>query len=221
MNKYFSAAAAAMLVMTLFSGCTSKNDDTKTSDTSSVSSVSESESETSSSSESEIGSETSSSSESETGSETTSSSESESSGEASSGETDTGEENPLKEYADAALSVGDWPEMMEVTDENILSEFFLLDKNNENYKSLLVMQCPMSANMSELIIIEAEDTSAASDDLKERRKKAQETDAFYPDDVDKAENAIVGTSGNYAYYILGWEPEKSEEALLMKLEGNS
>lgn len=126
--------------------------------------------------------------------------------------------NPLTDYAAAALAVGDWPEMWEVTDEQILSDFFLLDKNNENYRSLIVMQCPMNANMSELVIIEADDPQSAADDLKERRKKAQDTDAFYPEDTEKAKNAIVGTTGDYAYYILSADPELSEEALLMKLE---
>lgn len=128
--------------------------------------------------------------------------------------------NPLTDYAAAALAVGDWPEMWEVTDEQILSDFFLLDKNNENYRNLIVMQCPMNANMSELIVIESDDPQSAADDLKERRKKAQDTDAFYPEDAEKAKNAIVGTTGDYAYYILSADPEKSEEALLMKLENN-
>ena len=136
-------------------------------------------------------------------------------------EGETGEDesavSPLMEYADAAMSAGEWPEMETVSDKYILSDYFLLDADNENYRDLLVMQCPMSANMSEFIIIEADDTQAAADDLKARREKAQNGDAFYPDDVDKANDAIVGTAGDYAYFIMCFEPEKAEEALLLKI----
>ena len=136
-------------------------------------------------------------------------------------EGETGEDesavSPLMEYADAAMSAGEWPEMEAVSDKYILSDYFLLDADNENYRDLLVMQCPMSANMSEFIIIEADDTQAAADDLKARREKAQNVDAFYPDDVDKANDAIVGTAGDYAYFIMCFEPEKAEEALLLKI----
>lgn len=199
MKRTIAAAAAVMLVMSMFTGCGKKNQ-TNAAQSETTSAVSEttqtttqtSQTMTESSASSEISQETS--------------------------EENVETVNPLNHLAEAALAVGEWPAMAEVTDENILSDYFLLDKNNQNYKNLIVMQCPMSANMSELIIIEAEDTSAAADDLKERRKKAQETDAFYPADEEKAKNAIVGTSGDYAYYILSSEPEKSEEAILMSIE---
>lgn len=149
-------------------------------------------------------------------SESVSESETEESTEGETGE-DEDAVSPLMEYADAAMSAGEWPVMEAVSDKYILSDYFLLDADNENYRDLLVMQCPMSANMSEFIIIEADDTQAAADDLKARREKAQNGDAFYPDDVDKANDAIVGTAGDYAYFIMCFEPEKAEEALLLKI----
>ena len=201
----------AVLAAVLLAGCGSGNNDkeTESSRPSEISSVSVSES-TVSAAESDM-SETSPDTESSTVTDNTEDEDTESSA-------DTETVNPLADYTAAAIAVGEWPEMREVTDEQILSDYFLLDKNNENYRNLIVMQCPVSANMSEIIIIEADDSQAASDDLKERLKKAQDVDAFYPDDVEKAKNAIVGTTGDYAYYILGAEPEVSEEALLMKIE---
>ncbi len=198
MKRTIAAAAAVLLVMSMFTGCGKKNQN-NAAQSETTSAVSETTQTTTQTSET-----------------MTESSSSETSQETSGEPVET--VNPLNHLAEAALAVGEWPAMAEVTDENILSDYFLLDKNNQNYKNLIVMQCPMSANMSELIIIEAEDTSAAADDLKERRKKAQETDAFYPADEEKAKNAIVGTSGDYAYYILSSEPEKSEEAILMSIE---
>lgn len=121
--------------------------------------------------------------------------------------------NPLQPLADAATSVGEWPALMEVTDPQMLSDFFLLDAKNENYRNMIVLQCPMSATMTEVIIIETGDTEAAVSDLEARRKKAIEQDAFYPNDVDLANASIVGTEGDYAYFILAFNAAEAEKAL--------
>ena len=121
--------------------------------------------------------------------------------------------NPLQPIADAGLAVGDWPALWEVDDAMILEDFFLLDGSNENYRNMLVLQCPMSANMTELIIIEANDVNAAKADLEARQKKAQEQDAWYPDDVERAGASIVGTEGDYAYFILCGNPDEVEKAI--------
>ena len=133
------------------------------------------------------------------------------------GETDSGEDadpNPLQPLADAALSVGEWPSLWEVTDPQMLSDFFLLDAANENYRNIIVLQCPMSATMTEIIIIEAEDAESAKTDLGARRQKAIDQDAFYPNDVDLANASIVGTEGNYAYFILAGDAAEAETALV-------
>ena len=122
--------------------------------------------------------------------------------------------NALQPLADAAMAVGEWPELMEVTDEMMLTDYFLLDPANENYKNMLVLQCPMSAVMTEVIIIEAEDADAAKADLEARQKKAQDQDAFYPDDAERAGSSIVGTEGNYAYFILASSAAEAETALV-------
>ena len=205
MKKSIITALSVLLAMSMLSGCGNKNSGQTAESQTTAETAQQTEQTSESVTESSVSSETDSSeTESETAAETS----------AETVETP----NPLMDMAEAALAVGEWPMMSEVTDADILADYFLLDKNDPNYKNLIVMQCPMSANMSELIIIEAEDTSAAADALKERRKKAQDTDAFYPADEEKAKNAIVGTSGSYAYYILSSEPEKSEEAILMSIE---
>ncbi len=122
--------------------------------------------------------------------------------------------NPLMPLVNAAISVGEWPTLWEVTDTQMLSDFFLLDAENENYKNLIAVQCPMSANMTEIIVIEADDVDAAKTDLEARQKKAKEQDAFYPDDVDKAEASIIGSEGNYAYFILAYDASEAETALV-------
>lgn len=122
--------------------------------------------------------------------------------------------NALQPIADAALAVGEWPALWEVTDPQLISDFFLLDASNGNYQNMLILQCPMSANMTEIIIVQAEDVSAAKADLEARQKKAQEQDAFYPDDVERAGASIVGTEGDYAYFIMGDNASAAETEIV-------
>ena len=126
--------------------------------------------------------------------------------------------NPLQGVVDAALAVGEWPAMMEITDEMMLTEYFMIDPANANYRNCMVMQCPMSATMSEIIIIEADDVDAAKADLDARRNKAITQDAWYPNDVELAEASIVGTEGNYAYFILAGSAAEAETAIVEALK---
>lgn len=126
--------------------------------------------------------------------------------------------NPLQGVVDAALAVGEWPAMMEITDEMMLTEYFKLDPANANYRNLMVMQCPMSATMSEIILIEADDVDAAKADLEARREKAINQDAWYPNDVELAEASIVGTEGDYAYFILAGSAAEAESAIVEALK---
>lgn len=132
---------------------------------------------------------------------------------------DTEAVNPLMDIADAAISVSEWPSLWEVTDKQLISDYFTLDADNANYKKLLVLQCPMSANLSEIIIIEADDVNAAKEDLEARREKAQTMDAFYPDDVERAGASIVGTEGNYAYFLMGTPAAEAETAVVDYIKG--
>lgn len=124
------------------------------------------------------------------------------------------ETNPLQELVLAAMGdFSNWPYLDEVTDDFIFSDYFLLDKSSENYEQIIAMQCPMSAQMCEIIIIKANDVEAAKADLEARQKKAQDTDAFYPDDIERAANSIVGTKGSYAYFLICPDPVSAEQLL--------
>lgn len=122
--------------------------------------------------------------------------------------------NPLQSIVDAGLAAGEWPAMMEVTDTMMLTDYFMLDPENANYRNMIVMQCPMSATMSEIIIIEADDVEAAKADLNGRRDKAISQDAWYPNDVELAEASIVGTEGDFAYFILAGSAAEAETAIV-------
>lgn len=120
--------------------------------------------------------------------------------------------NPLMPLVDAAMSVGEWPWLEEVTDAQIISDFFLMDTSK--YEQSVFMQCPMSATMCEIIIVKSDDVDSAKADLEARQKKAQDTDAFYPADVERAGASIVGTEGSYAYFIMADSASDVEDALV-------
>lgn len=132
---------------------------------------------------------------------------------------DSTETAALMPVIETVTSSVEWANLAEVTDESILTEFFQLDKNNENYKDILVMQCPMSAVTAEIIIIEAVDGKIddVKADLTARQDKLINVDSFYPDAKAIAENSIVGTHNNVAYFIAGENAAESEGILTEEL----
>lgn len=112
------------------------------------------------------------------------------------------EDNKLQAAANAALEAVEWPGMTEVTDETILTDYFLIEPSN--FTSVLAYQCPISATIAEIIIIEAKDGNVedAVTALEARKKKLMEQDAFYPADVDNAATSVVSSTGNYAWFVV-------------------
>ena len=114
----------------------------------------------------------------------------------------------------AALAVKngcEWPEMQQVTDEYILSEYFGITAGKDD---VTVYQCPAGAVMSEIIVIRSDDPSAALGVLEKRRTKAIERDALYPESRRIAESSVVGVYGDYAYFIMGENAAQGENVLL-------
>lgn len=103
--------------------------------------------------------------------------------------------------------------MQEVVDPMILKEFFLIDTEDANFKEIVVYQCPISAMISEIIVIQAEDVDAAKTVLEARKTKLIEQDAFYPQDVENAEASIVDTCGNFAYFVINGTSSDDAELL--------
>lgn len=124
------------------------------------------------------------------------------------------EESALMPLVDAAMSSQEeLPSLAQVDDADFIKDYFLLDTANENYQDIIVMQCPMSAVMSEIIIIKANDVEAAKADLEARQSKAQESDAWYPNDIELAASSVVGTEGDYAFFVLLPDSETAATAI--------
>ncbi len=130
------------------------------------------------------------------------------------------EENPLRYLVEAAVKDGEWPYLWEVTDESVIKDFFGIDMSTAGFEEAIFIQCPMSANMTEIHIIKTSDTDSAKKALEARQEKAQNMDAFYPDDVERAASSIVGTEGDYAYFIMADNASSAETALIEAIKAS-
>lgn len=120
----------------------------------------------------------------------------------------------LQSMVDTVTSKVEWAALTEVDDKDLIKEFFLLDPDNPNYKQVLVEQCPMSAVIAEIILIQTDDVDSAMQDLQARKEKLINTDAYYPEHVEIAKQSIVGSKGDIAYFIACDDAKDSEKALL-------
>lgn len=125
----------------------------------------------------------------------------------------------LNAIVDEITSKIEWASLTTIEDEELISEFFTLDANNSNYRQLLVKQCPMSAVISEIILIQSNDVQSAMEDLQTRKQKLIDVDAYYPEHKEIAENSIVGSYGDIAYFIASETAEESETVLREYLDG--
>ncbi|MGN0606451.1 MAG: DUF4358 domain-containing protein [Oscillospiraceae bacterium] len=124
----------------------------------------------------------------------------------------------LVQAVNKVTSEVEWAALDRITDNEIAQEFFKLNLENPEYKDIVIMQCPMSAVLAEMIIIETDNVDGAKADLEARKDKLINVDAFYPNAVEIAENSIVGTYNNIVYFIAAENAEASEEILRAELE---
>lgn len=204
--KKLAVSLAALTFCAMLAGCSGKNDNASSGTTAADTTLSDTMTEETSSEETTE----------ETSAET--SEETSESDEAPGGSAEAGS---LRDIAEKLIEShkDDLPALTLNEDNEFNKEFFLLDADNENYEDMVIYSCPMSAVMSEIIIIKAADgqVDSVKADLEERQKKAQEQDAFYPDDVDAANASIVGTRGNYVYFLLASDVAPELEKTLSDL----
>jgi hypothetical protein len=120
----------------------------------------------------------------------------------------------LENVVEAITSQVEWASLTTIDDSELISEFFKLDSDNPNYEQLLVKQCPMSAVIAEIILIQANDVDSAMDDLQARKQKLIDTDAYYPEHKLIAEDSIIGYYGDVVYFLAGENAQDSEKVLI-------
>lgn len=124
----------------------------------------------------------------------------------------------LNAIVDEITSKIEWASLDTVQDDTLISEFFTLDVNNPNYKQLLVKQCPMSAVIAEIILVQTTDVNSTMKDLEVRKQKLINTDAYYPEHKKIAEESIIGNYDDIVYFIASDSAKDSEKILIEYLD---
>lgn len=198
MRKFISVAAVLAIMLSL-SACSSVDD-----------------------SSSDINSSNSANSDASTNTDTDTNTDSDSSTDANTNtdaDTNANSDSSTDELAQIVITSTEWAKMAKVEDADFALEMFKLDLDNPDYDQISIYQCPMSASLSEVIIIKPADgkSDAALNALQERKTKLVDVDTYYPDQKGIAENAIIGQKSGYVYFIADENAEIGEQKLLESL----
>ena len=121
--------------------------------------------------------------------------------------------------AEVVMTSVEFPAMMPIEDEAMVTEFFALTLDNMAEYS--INQQLISALLAEVIIVKPVEgkADAVLEELKARKTYLIDTAAFYPDQEVSAAATVVGSAGDYVYLICHSEAATAEEALLAAING--
>lgn len=125
----------------------------------------------------------------------------------------------LEELAQIITQSGEWPSMY-APDDAEFEDYFGVAKTDERFGEVYGTFCPMSAILTEVILIKSVKgrEQDAQDFLDGRKEQLIEKYAYYPSDKELAENAKVG-SVNGIYYLICAQSAESAEAALKEYLG--
>lgn len=121
------------------------------------------------------------------------------------------------ELAEIVLNSVKFPQTVNVTDKDIISNMGVALSLTEEYA---VIQQMLSVDVVEIIILKVKDGSSIEqvvDSLQKRKDSLIHDFAFYPGQIESAEATIVGSKGNIAYLICHKDAERAEEELLKEI----
>lgn len=121
--------------------------------------------------------------------------------------------------AEVVMTSVEFPAMMPIEDEAMVTEFFALTLDNMAEYS--INQQLISALLAEVIIVKPVEgkADAVLEELKARKTYLIDTAAFYPDQEVSAAATVVGSAGDYVYLICHSEAATAEQALLAAING--
>lgn len=117
-------------------------------------------------------------------------------------EDDSSTQLSLNDISTAIKSAVEYPETMEeVTDTQRLKDDWGLEE--EYYEEVYAIQSPITVHLYEMVVVKAKDghSEDLQDALKGRIERLKKEYAFYPNQVDIANAAVVGSKGDYVYLI--------------------
>lgn len=119
---------------------------------------------------------------------------------------------PLSDITADVVSCGvEFPEMIEVTEENFQLKYNL---TSDDYDSFSLRWAGSGADADEVCIIKAKNTGKVKDALKDRIDSQKNTFKDYaPEQYDKLCDSKVKTKGDYIYWMCTNDNKKSEKAL--------
>lgn len=119
---------------------------------------------------------------------------------------------PLNEITADILDCGvDFPEMVEVAEENFQIKYSLAESDYEEYS---LWWAGSGADADEICIIKAKDSGKVKDAVSERLEGQKEVFKNYvPEQYDKLCKAEVKTKGDYVYWLCTNNNDKAEKAL--------
>ena len=118
-----------------------------------------------------------------------------------------------------ALNSGNFPEMVKATDSTLLDT--IMDFSKYGITDYCVYQQAISVELSEIIVVRAEDSEGAYSALMDRKNSLIRQFATYPEQAKTANQTVVFKKGNICVLIASDSPLEAEKALLAKLKANS
>lgn len=121
-------------------------------------------------------------------------------------------EKTANDLAQAVLNSVQFPQLVEVTDKDIISDMGIDLSLAEDYS---VYQQMLSVDVSEVIILKAKEgkINEVTEQLEKRKKALINDFAIYPGQVASAEATVTGSKNNIAYLICHVDAAEAEEAL--------
>ena len=128
-----------------------------------------------------------------------------------------GAESETARLANVVMTAVEFPAMMPVEDDAMVTEFFGLTL--ENIEEYSINQQIISAVLAEVIVIKPAEGKEADvlAELDSRRTYLIDNAAFYPAQEESAAATKVGSAGGYVYLICHTEAAACEDALVAEL----
>ena len=117
-----------------------------------------------------------------------------------------------------ALNSGNFPEMVKATDSTLLDT--IMDFSQYGITDYCVYQQAISVELSEVIVVRAEDSEGAYSALMNRKNSLIKQFGAYPEQAKTAGQTVVFKKGNVCALIASDSPLEAEKALLAKLKAN-
>lgn len=117
-----------------------------------------------------------------------------------------------KELAEIVLNSVDFPDMLEVTNEQILDE--IIDFSQSGITDYYVYQQMMSVDLGEIIVLKSEKPDETLSALEQRKETIINQLAFYPEQQESANGTVVGQKNGVCYLIAHKDGSIAEKALL-------